>query len=104
MIEYLTNIFIFPLIGVVLGLFVYHFYHKIDDKNYLTKGDYFKCAVLSYLVCFAILFIQKNMILSSNTSDIPLTSPTTGKGMEITDVSSIDLDGDNIFTTGHPSF
>ena len=45
MIEYLTNIFIFPLIGVVLGLFVYHFYHKIDDKNYLTKGDYLKCAV-----------------------------------------------------------
>ena len=109
MIEYITNIFIFPLIGVVLGIFVYHFYHKIDDKNYLTTRDYLKCAVLSYIVCFAILFIQKNMVpssLSSLTSNNPLTmsSPTGSKGMEITDVSNIDLDCDNIFTTGHPSF
>jgi hypothetical protein len=96
MLEYFTNIYIFPLIGVILGLFVYHFYHKIDDKNYLTKGDYFKCAVLIYLVCFAILFLQQNMVLASALPN--------GKGSEITDIASVDLDADNIFSTGHPSF
>ena len=101
MLEYLTNIYIFPLIGVVLGLFVYHFYHKIDDKNYLTKGDYFKCAVLIYLVCFAILFLQQNMVLASNTGTSVIPN---GKGGEITDIASVDLDADNIFSTGHPSF
>lgn len=101
MIEYITNIYIFPLIGVILGLFVYHFYHKIDDKNYLTKNDYFKCAVLVYLVCFALLFLQQNMVLVSSLGE---SSVSTGKSGTIVNISSMDLDADNIFSTGHPTF
>ena len=99
MIEFLTNIYIFPLIGVLLGLFVYHFYHKIDEKNYLTKGDYFKCALLTYLVCFTILFLQQNIISSGSTSSL-----ITNSGTVIPDVSSVLEDVDNVFNTGHPEF
>jgi hypothetical protein len=104
MIEFITNIYIFPIIGVLLGLFIYHFYHKVDDKNYLTKGDYFKCAVLIYIVCFAILFLQQNMgsIIISNTSSS--LSKISNSGTEIADVSSVLDDVDNVFNTGHPGF
>ena len=90
----------------MLGLFVYHFYHKVDDKNYITKGDYLKCAVLIYLVCFTILFLQQNMggIISASDNSCGKLGKVANSGTEIADVSSILDDVDNVFNTGHPGF
>ena len=105
MIDLITNIYIFPLIGVLLGLFIYHFYHKIDDKNYLTKGDYLKCAVLIYLVCFVILFIQNNMgtVINGSVSN-GVRLKLSNSGTDLADTSSVLDDVENVFNTGHPGF
>lgn len=96
MIEYITNIYIFPFIGVILGLFIYHMYHKIDDKTHISKKDYLKCCILIYIVCFLILFLYQNMIfISPNIKSLEI--------QDITDNNDI-VDIDNMFSTGYPTF
>jgi hypothetical protein len=122
MLEYFSHLYTLPLIGVVIGLFIYHIYSKFEKKE-LTKKDYFKCGALIYLVCFTLLFLQQNSnVLSSITTSSILTDSknslnidnnlqTTLIGFSKSNIETnngiedmMEIDMDNIFNTGHPSF
>jgi len=129
MLEYFSHLYTLPLIGVLIGLFIYHIYSKLEHKE-LTKKDYFKCGALIYLVCFTLLFLQQNSnVLSSITTSSILTDTSSSlssaknslnidNNLQTNLISSsksnietnngiedmMEIDMDNIFNTGHPSF
>ena len=82
-------IYLFPLIGVIVGLFLYHFNSKINhiDRSY---SDYFKCSILLYISCLTLLYIYN---ISSFDESIPSTLP-----------ASDTLSENDIFNTGLPAF
>ena len=69
MLEYLTNIYVLPLIACIIGLAIVFIYDKFEKKQY-TNSVYFRIAILIYISCFATIYISKLPILQSGGSNI----------------------------------
>jgi uncharacterized transporter YbjL len=56
MLEYITNIYILPLIATIIGLIIVFIYDKFEKKQY-TGANYFRFAILIYIATFSSLYL-----------------------------------------------
>jgi hypothetical protein len=56
--EYLTNIYILPLITTLIGLVIVYLYDKFEKKQY-TNANYFRIGLLIYVSTFATIYISR---------------------------------------------
>jgi glycopeptide antibiotics resistance protein len=66
--EYLTNIYVLPLIATIIGLIIVYLYDKFEKKQY-TNDIYFRLGILIYISCLATIYISKLNILQSGGSN-----------------------------------
>ena len=62
--EYITNIYILPLIATIIGLCLVYLYDKFEKKQY-TYSIYLRISVLIYISTYGALYISKLNCLSS---------------------------------------
>ena len=67
--EYLTNIYILPIIATIVGLAIVFIYDKFEKKQY-TNGVYLRIGILIYISCFATIYISKLDILQQHSHQI----------------------------------
>ena len=65
--EYITNIYVLPLLSTIIGLTIIYLYDKFEKKQY-TSAVYLRIGVLLYISTYATLYISKLDCLSFNTS------------------------------------
>jgi hypothetical protein len=63
--EYITNIYVLPLISTIIGLVIIYLYDKFEKKQY-TSAVYLRIGVLLYISTYGTLYISKLDCLSSN--------------------------------------
>ena len=56
--EYLTNMYVLPLIATVIGLALVYVYDLFEKKQY-TNAIYLRLAVLIYVSCLATIYITR---------------------------------------------
>jgi hypothetical protein len=56
--EYLTNMYVLPLIATVIGLALVYVYDLFEKKQY-TNAIYLRIAVLIYVSCLATIYITR---------------------------------------------
>jgi hypothetical protein len=56
--EYLTNMYVLPLIATIIGLAIVFIYDKFEKKQY-TNGVYLRIGILIYVSCLATIYISK---------------------------------------------
>jgi hypothetical protein len=61
--EYITNIYILPLISTIIGLAIVYLYDKFEKKQY-TSALYLRIGVLIYISTYGALYISKLNCLS----------------------------------------
>ena len=64
LLEYITNIYILPLISTIIGVLIIYIYDKFEKKQY-TNAIYIRIGLLIYLSTYKALYISKLNILSS---------------------------------------
>jgi hypothetical protein len=64
LLEYITNIYILPLISTLIGLALVYLYDKFEKKQY-TSAIYLRIGVLLYISTYVTLYISKLDFLSS---------------------------------------
>lgn len=62
--EYITNIYILPLISTIIGLCLVYLYDKFEKKQY-TYSIYLRIGILIYISTYVALYISKLNCLSS---------------------------------------
>ena len=65
LLDYITNIYILPLISSIIGLILVYLYDKYEKKQY-TSSVYLRFGVLIYISTYGALYISKLNILSSD--------------------------------------
>ena len=65
--EYITNIYILPLISTIIGLCMIYIYDKFEKKQY-TSAVYLRIGVLIYISTYITLYISKLEFLSPRSS------------------------------------
>ena len=67
LLEYITNIYILPLISSIIGLILVYLYDKFEKKQY-TSSQYLRIGVLIDISTYVALYISKlNIFLPSGT-------------------------------------
>lgn len=61
--EYLNNIYILPLVAVVIGLCIVYIYDFFEKKQY-TSSHYLRLAILIYISCIGTIYISKTYLLA----------------------------------------
>ena len=64
--EYLTSIYLLPLITTIIGVLIVYLYDKFEKKQY-TSAIYLRIGVLIYISTYGTLYISKLDCLSINT-------------------------------------
>ena len=64
MLEYITNIYVLPLIATIIGLSIIYLYDKFEKKQY-TSAMYLRIGILLYISTYGTLYISKLDCLSS---------------------------------------
>lgn len=68
--EYLTNMYVLPLIATIIGLAIVFIYDKFEKKQY-TNSVYLRVGILIYISCIATIYISKmNFLQSGGNSNI----------------------------------
>ena len=65
--EYITNIYILPLISTIIGLCIVYLYDKFEKKQYTTPM-YLRIGILIYISTYSSLYISKLNCFSSTGS------------------------------------
>ena len=66
--EYITNIYVLPLIATIIGLILVYLYDKFEKKQY-TSAQYLRIGLLLYGSFYGALYISKlNVFTSSDTT------------------------------------
>jgi hypothetical protein len=58
LLEYITNIYILPLISSIIGLILVYLYDTFEKKQY-TSSHYLRIGVLIYISTYVALYISK---------------------------------------------
>ena len=66
LLEYITNIYVLPLISTIIGLIMIYLYDKFEKKQY-TSAVYLRIGVLLYISTYGTLYISKLDCLSSHS-------------------------------------
>ena len=61
--EYITNIYVLPLISTIIGLIIIYLYDKFEKKQY-TSAVYLRIGVLLYISTYGTLYISRLDCLS----------------------------------------
>jgi hypothetical protein len=64
LLEYITNIYVLPLISTLIGLALVYLYDKFEKKQY-TSAIYLRIGVLLYISTYVTLYISKLDCLTS---------------------------------------
>jgi hypothetical protein len=64
LLEYITNIYILPLISSIIGLCIVYLYDKFEKKQY-TTAMYLRIGILIYISTYSSLYISKLDFFSS---------------------------------------
>ena len=56
--EYITNIYVLPLIATIIGLILVYLYDKFEKKQY-TSAQYLRIGILIYISTYLTLYISK---------------------------------------------
>jgi hypothetical protein len=67
LLEYVTNIFILPLISSIIGLLIIYLYDKFEKKQY-TYSIYLRLGILIYVSTYIALYISKLNIFTGTSS------------------------------------
>jgi hypothetical protein len=62
--EYITNIYILPLISAIIGVCIMYLYDKFEKKQY-TYSIYLRIGLLIYISTYLALYISKLNCLTS---------------------------------------
>ena len=73
LLEYITNIFILPLISSIIGVLIIYLYDKFEKKQY-TYSIYLRLGILIYVSTYIALYISKLSLFTA-------TSTTQSGGM-----------------------
>lgn len=73
--EYLTNIYVLPLIATIIGLAILYLYDLFEKKQY-TNSIYFRVGLLIYISCLGTIYISRLPILQSGGNN---SSSNTGE-------------------------
>ena len=71
--EYLTNMYVLPLIATVIGLALVYVYDLFEKKQY-TNAIYLRIAVLIYVSCLATIYISRLSFLQVGGSSLSSSS------------------------------
>jgi len=63
LLEYITNIYVLPLISTIIGLSIIYLYDKFEKKQY-TSAVYLRIGVLLYISTYGTLYISRLDCLS----------------------------------------
>ena len=70
MLEYITNIYVLPLIATIIGISIVYLYDKFEKKQY-TSAIYLRIALLIYISSFGTIYISRlNIFTSGLTGNI----------------------------------
>jgi hypothetical protein len=64
--EYLTNIYILPLLTTIIGLVIVYLYDKFEKKQY-TSAIYMRIGLLIYVSTFGTIYISRLAVFSSSS-------------------------------------
>jgi hypothetical protein len=75
LLEYLSNIYILPLIATIIGIALLYIYDLFEKKQY-TNAIYLRVGILIYISCLSTIYISRLNILqsgggTSETSTMP---------------------------------
>ena len=63
--EYITNIYVLPLISTIIGLCFVYLYDKFEKKQY-TSAIYLRIGILIYLSTYCSLYLSKLSFVSGD--------------------------------------
>ena len=100
--EYLTNIYILPLITTVIGIAIVYLYDKFEKKQY-TSAVYLRIGLLIYVSTFATIYISRLSLFSCNGSSSQSGGSIDSQSMmpQANELSTSHLEQ---FKTGVPTF
>ncbi len=58
LLEYLTNMYVLPLIATTIGLAIVYIYDLFEKKQY-TNAVYLRIGILIYVSCLATIYISR---------------------------------------------
>ena len=64
--EYLTNIYILPLLTTIIGLIIVYLYDKFEKKQY-TSAVYLRIGLLIYVSTFGTIYISRLAVFSNSS-------------------------------------
>ena len=67
--EYLTNMYVLPLIATIIGLALVYIYDIFEKKQY-TNAVYLRLALLIYISCLATIYISRLSFLQVGGSSL----------------------------------
>ena len=100
--EYLTNMYVLPLIASFIGLAIVFIYDKFEKKQY-TNSVYLRVGILIYISCLATIYLSKmNFLQSGGNGDIiSEVNPQSSMPQPNTNVARANFEQ---FKTGVPTF
>ena len=96
--EYLSSIYILPLITTIIGLIIVYLYDKFEKKQY-TNAIYLRIGLLIYVSTFGTIYISRLPFFSNNS--ISQSGGSVESMMPPNEISTSHLEQ---FKTGVPTF
>ena len=111
MLEYLTNIYVLPLIATIIGISIVYLYDKFEKKQY-TSAIYLRIALLIYISSFGTIYFSRlDFVSNSGIASSIFQSGGAGSSSSSTvDVQSMMPQANDLkihleqFKTGVPTF
>uniref|UniRef100_A0A6C0F0D6 Uncharacterized protein n=1 Tax=viral metagenome TaxID=1070528 RepID=A0A6C0F0D6_9ZZZZ len=109
MLEYLTNIYVLPLIATIIGISIVYLYDKFEKKQY-TSAIYLRIALLIYISSFGTIYFSRlDFVSNSGIASTIFQSGGAGSSSPV-DVQSMMPQANDLkihleqFKTGVPTF
>ncbi len=100
--EYLTNIYVLPLIASIIGLAIVFIYDKFEKKQY-TNSVYLRVGILIYISCLATIYLSKMQFLQSGGNGDIISEANSQSSMPQPNVNVARANFEQ-FKTGVPTF
>ena len=98
--DYLTSIYILPLITTIIGLLIVYLYDKFEKKQY-TSAVYLRIGLLIYVSTFGTIYISRLAMFTGSSSQSGGGINPQSMMPQPNEISSSHLEQ---FKTGVPTF
>ena len=98
--EYITSIYILPLITTIIGLLIVYLYDKFEKKQY-TSAVYLRIGLLIYVSTFGTIYISRLAMFSTSGSQSGGGIDSQSTMPQPNEISTSHLEQ---FKTGVPTF